>query len=211
MRFLIRIGIICLAMVWSYVGSLKLQNTNPGDFIIGGGMIALGVVALFLMTRKLWKVLGCFATLGLVIVFMGGMVLLVSGGDIVNNIMNAVTGKKAKPYRPNSRPPLFCPRKPRRRRRGRMPLPFPPTLPLNPSLSSPLLRPRRLFCRGLFRKFWAVTKSSSTACPFACTALLRPFWVKNARTRTDAVTTAGTFPPANCRKSSVRIPFRAKS
>lgn len=95
MRFLIRIGIICLAMVWSYVGSLKLQNTNPGDFIIGGGMIALGVVALFLMTRKLWKVLGCFATLGLVIVFMGGMVLLVSGGDIVNNIMNAVTGKKS--------------------------------------------------------------------------------------------------------------------
>lgn len=94
MRFLIRMGVIFLAMAWSYIGSLKLQNANAGDFAVGGGMIALGIVALFIMTRKLWKVLGCFATLGLVVVFVGGMVLLVSGGDIVNNVMNAVTGKK---------------------------------------------------------------------------------------------------------------------
>lgn len=95
MRFIIRMGVIFLAMAWSYIGSLKLQNANPGDFVIGGGMIALGIVALFLMTRKLWKVLGCFATLGLVAVFVGGMVLLVSGNDIVNNVMDALTGKKA--------------------------------------------------------------------------------------------------------------------
>lgn len=109
MRFLIRLGVIFLAMAWSYIGSLKLQNANAGDFAVGGGMIALGIVALFIMTRKLWKVLGCFATLGLVVVFVGGMVLLVSGGDIVNNVMDAVTGKKEQPAASEQQPAQALP------------------------------------------------------------------------------------------------------
>lgn len=93
MQFLFRAGLFFLAMVGSYIGSLKFQSPNPADLLVGGAIIVVCVIVLFLFTRNLWKFLGCFATLGLVAALIGGMVLLVSGSNMVENVTALFTNK----------------------------------------------------------------------------------------------------------------------
>ena len=109
MRFIFRMGLIFLAMLGSYVGSLKFQSTNPADFLSGGAIITVCAVVLFLFSRKLWKFLGCFSTLGLVLVLIGGMIFFVSGGDMFNNLVNAVTGKSDSAATPQPAPNPYLP------------------------------------------------------------------------------------------------------
>lgn len=105
MHFIFRAALFFLAMIGSYIGSLKFQSPNPADFLTGGAIVVVCVIVLFIFTRSLWKFLGCFATLGLVIALVGGMVLLVSGGNMIENVTALFTNKdKAAEKTPSALP-----------------------------------------------------------------------------------------------------------
>lgn len=95
LHFFMRGGVVILAMLASYFGSMQFRSTNPQDFVIGGGVLVISILVIFLFTRRLWKHFGCFTTLGLIAILMGGMVFFVAGPDMFKNLVAVFTGKTA--------------------------------------------------------------------------------------------------------------------
>lgn len=95
LHFFMRGGVVVIAMLASYFGSTQFRSTNPQDFVMGGGILVISLLVIFLFTRRFWKHFGCFTTLGLIAILMGGMVFFVAGPDMFKNLVAVFTGKTA--------------------------------------------------------------------------------------------------------------------
>ena len=92
-HFLMRGGVVILAMAASYFGSMQFRSPDPKDMMVGGGILVVCLFVIFLFTRRFWKHFGCFTTLGLIAILMAGLVFFVAGPDMFKNVISAVTGK----------------------------------------------------------------------------------------------------------------------
>lgn len=82
----VRILIFFGAILASYIGSLQFRSSNPSDLMIGGGVLLVAGFLLFYFTRKIWRFIGCFPALLLIVLAIGGLLFSVSGGQILENL-----------------------------------------------------------------------------------------------------------------------------
>lgn len=74
------------AIIASYVGSLQFRSTDPAALMTGGLILVVATFLLFYFTRKIWRFIGCFPALMLILLFVGALLFTVSGGQIWDNI-----------------------------------------------------------------------------------------------------------------------------
>ena len=88
MSFLLRIVLLLVGLVGSYVGSLSFNENNGVDFAIGGMGLLVAVVCFFFLAKGLWRILGCLTTFIIVAVIVGVIFYFVSGSDLLNKFLN---------------------------------------------------------------------------------------------------------------------------
>ncbi|MCQ2914104.1 MAG: thermonuclease family protein [Alphaproteobacteria bacterium] len=91
-KMLIRMFVLMAIMAGSYVSSTKFKSTDPSVIFSGMGSLCVCGLILFLFTRKMWRHIGFFKALGIVVFLLIAMVFVVSGGSMARNITNAVLG-----------------------------------------------------------------------------------------------------------------------
>ena len=87
MSFLLRIVLLLVGLVGSYVGSLSFNENNGVDFAIGGMGLLVAVVCFFFVAKGLWRILGCLTTFIIVAVIVGVIFYFVSGSDLLNKFL----------------------------------------------------------------------------------------------------------------------------
>lgn len=88
MSFLLRIVLLFVGLIGSYVGSLSFNENNGVDFAIGGMGLLIAVVCFFFLSKGLWRILGCMTTFIIVSVIVGVIFYFVSGSNLLNKFLN---------------------------------------------------------------------------------------------------------------------------
>lgn len=89
----LRLSILAVGLVSSYIGSLCFKTGSAADMAVGGGAILIGILCFFFLGKGLWRFLGCMSTFLLMAVVVGVLFFFVSGSDIVKNVSEKFLNK----------------------------------------------------------------------------------------------------------------------
>lgn len=85
---LLRIALLLVGLVGSYVGSLSFQENSGVDFALGAMGLLLAIVCFFFLAKGLWRILGCLTTFIIVSAVVALIFYAVSGSGMIEKLLN---------------------------------------------------------------------------------------------------------------------------
>ena len=104
----LRLTLLAVGLIASYVGSLCFQSGSGPDMAVGGGSILIGVLCFFFLGKGLWRFLGCMSTFVLMAVIVGVIFFFISGSDMLKGV-TAKFLNKSEPAAPAAAMPMPAP------------------------------------------------------------------------------------------------------
>lgn len=79
MSFVLRFGLLFLALISSYIGSLSFDSSSGVDMFVGAVALLIAILCFFFLGKGLWRFLGCFSTFILMVLLVGLIFFVFSG------------------------------------------------------------------------------------------------------------------------------------
>lgn len=78
MTFILRITLLFMGLIGSYVGSLSFKENSGVDIALGAIGLLVAILCFFFLAKGLWRFLGCFATFFIVSIIIVAIVFFLS-------------------------------------------------------------------------------------------------------------------------------------